>query len=202
MADYTPNSHRFKEEHKDVSSDRKIEKVVKGNVTTKKKSEISKFTDAFLAEDFRTAASFVLVDALIPGAKRLCRDIAVEFVETIFGTRGSSKRSDTSPKVSYRKYWDQREDDRNSYDAPRARTRFNYEDIIFDSRGEAEAVLDEMMAVLQRYDFVRVADLYDMCGLDQPYTSNRYGWSNLGAAAVLRVSGGYTLKLPKASPIN
>ena len=47
MADFKPNSHRFKEQQRD-SEERKIDKVVQGVATTKKKSEISKIASSFL----------------------------------------------------------------------------------------------------------------------------------------------------------
>ena len=52
MQDYKPNSHRFKEEQKKAAAEeKKIEKVVKGKVKTKKRSEISKLSDVFISED-------------------------------------------------------------------------------------------------------------------------------------------------------
>ena len=75
--------------------------------------------------------------------------------------------------------------------------------MIFESRGEAEAALSKMDEVIDVYGTVSVADLYDMCDLTAPYTSNRYGWSNIQTAEVARLrDGGYVLKLPRALPIS
>ena len=49
---------------------------------------------------------------------------------------------------------------------------------------------------------VKIADLYDLVGMDSNYTDNRYGWTNLRSAQVVRVRDGYLLKLPKALPLN
>lgn len=199
MQDYKPNSNRFKEEQKQAASEEKrVSKVVRGAVKTKKKSEISKFADVFIAEDFHTVMSYAFTEVFIPGAKRIIRDVLVEGVDMLFGTTGRSKGSNGA-SVSYAKFYDK---DRRPGDSSVARTRFNYDDIIFESRGEAEAVLDEMVNVIDTYGFVRVADLYDMAGLTQPYTSNKFGWSNISKAEAVRVNGGYILKLPKALPMD
>ena len=203
MADYKPNSNRFKEEQKHASSDEKrVSKVVKGNVKTKKKSEISKFADIFIVEDFHTVVTYAFTDVLIPGAKKIIRDVLFESIDMLFGTTGSRNKKDNGPHVSYAKFYE-KDRDRRSSDAPRATSRFDFDNLVFESRGEAEAVLDEMNNVIGTYGFVSVADLYDMAGLSNPpYTSNKFGWTNISSAEAVRVSDGYILKLSKALPID
>lgn len=205
MNDYKPNSHRFKEEQKEApaqSEEKRIEKVVKGNVRTKKKSDISKVADVFISEDIHNVKSYILMDVLVPAIKKAVKDIVTDGIEMML--YGSTGRKDKKPgsNVSYARYYDRREDDRRSYDAPKARSRFDYDDIIFDNRGDAEAVLDQMQCVIDRYGFVTVADLYDMAvpDLTPPYTSNKYGWDTIRNAEAVRVRDGYILKLPRVTP--
>ena len=194
---FKPNSHRYKEEQKNASSERKIEKVVSGNVKTKKKSETSKLRDVFIAEDVSNVKSYIFMDVLVPAIKNAIVDIVTDGVNMIFGTKGKTKTS-SSNYVSYRDYF--RRDDRVR-DA-RPSNRFNYDDLKFESRGEAEAVRDQMDAMIERYGFVTIADMYDMADLSAPYTSNKYGWTNLRNADVVRVREGYIIKLPRALPID
>lgn len=203
MADYKPNSNRFKEEQKHASADEKrVSKVVKGNVKTKKKSEISKFADIFIVEDFHTVVTYAFTDVLIPGAKKIIRDVLFESIDMLFGTTGSRNKKDNGPHVSYAKFYE-KDRDRRPSEAPRATSRFDFDNLVFESRGEAEAVLDEMNNVIGTYGFVSVADLYDMAGLSNPpYTSNKFGWTNISSAEAVRVSDGYILKLSKALPID
>jgi hypothetical protein len=49
---------------------------------------------------------------------------------------------------------------------------------------------------------VSVADLYDLVGVTGNYTDNKYGWTDIRSASVIRVRDGYMLKLPKALPLN
>lgn len=72
-------------------------------------------------------------------------------------------------------------------------------DLIFETRSEAERVLDAMNELIELYCTVRVADMYDLVGETSPYTANDYGWKNLNTASVVRVCNGYKLRLP--SPI-
>lgn len=205
MNDYKPNSNRFKEEQKNAPSDeRRVSKIVKGNVKTKKKSEISKLADIFIVEDIHTVISYAFTDVLVPGAKKIIRDVLFESIDMLFGTTGRSGRKSDGPNVSYAKFYDKdRREERRSYDAPSARSKFDYDSLIFESRGEANMVLDEMNNVIDTYKFVSVADLYEMAGVNNaPYTSNKFGWSNINTAEVVRVSDGYVIKLPKALPLD
>ena len=60
-----------------------------------------------------------------------------------------------------------------------------------------------MIDIMDNYDgVVTVADLYDLADLTQPYTANRYGWTNLRNATTQRVRDGYILKLPRPMPID
>ena len=196
--DYKPNSHKYKEEQKNLPAERKkVEKVVTGKVKTKKKSEASKLKDVFISEDVSNVKSYILMDVLIPAAKKAISDIVSNGIDMIlYGGKGS-----LSSKVSYRNYYD-RKDDYCPYNNPLTRAAYDTEDIILQTRGEAEEVLARMDELISCYGVVSVADLYDLIGKTCSYTSNKYGWTNIRNAEAIRVRDGYMLKLPKALPIN
>lgn len=202
MEDYKPNSHRFKEEQKGTHSEekKKVEKVVKGSVKTKKKNT---FTDIFVAEDVTNVKSYILMDVLVPAVKNAISAIVTDGIDMLlFGESGRSGRSrSTSDKISYRNYYD-RKDDPGRYSGNRTRTGYSYDDVILDTRGEAEDVLSRMDELIDTYGMVSVADLYDLVGITGNYTDNKYGWTNIRNAEPIRVRDGYMLKLPKAGPIN
>ena len=75
------------------------------------------------------------------------------------------------------------------------------EDIIFPTRTDAEAVRDQMDDVIAKYGFVTVGDMYDMAGLPQPYTGQKYGWTSIVNSRVESVRDGYIIRLPKMGPI-
>lgn len=203
MDDYKPNSYKFKEKQKALASseDKKIEKVVKGTVRTKKRSGLTKITDQLVSEDVNNVKSYILTDVFIPAVKKLVYDIITDgFSMILYGSTGAGKKKTIGSNVSYRQFYDRRDDDHRTLST--SSSRFEYDDLIFDSRGEAEAVLNQMDVIIDTYGFVSVADLYDLADLSAPYTSNKYGWTNVSTADVARLrDGGYVIKLPRAMPI-
>lgn len=211
MQDFKPNSHRFKEEQKNAKpEERHVSKVVTGTAKTKKKPGITRLADAFGSEDPEVIKEYVLSDLVMPTAKNLLFDIIRNVAEMfIFGDTGRrGGRGSGAISASYTSYYDRgrsstRDRDRRSFDEPRARNRFDYDDITFESRGDAERVLDEMDAVIKRYGVVTVANLYEMAGLPAaPFTYNNFGWTSINTAEVIRSRGAYLIKLPKALPID
>lgn len=203
--DYTPNSHRFKEEQKATTAtpapaEKKVSKVVKGNVKIKKKSEARKFADIFLPEDVSNVKSFIVQDVLIPALKKVISDTVDTF---LYG--GSRRGSSTSNagKVSYASYYGgdrfDRRDDRPPFDTRRG---FDLGDVILDTRQEANDVLNRMEELIDSYRKVSVGDLYDLLGKSCDYTANNYGWTSVRAAEVIRVRDGYLIKFPKPMPID
>ena len=202
MAEYPANSHRSKElATEGRSEERKVQKVVSGKVTTKK-NEVRKLTDIFISEDARNVKSYIFMDVLVPAIKKAISDIVTDGIDMIlYGGSGSGRKTKPSNNVSYRNYY---ESPRNSMSSRNdsQRSRLDYDDIVFESRGEAELVREQMVDMIERYGFVTVADMYDMADLTSPYTSNKYGWTNIRSAEAVRVRDGYILKLPKAMPID
>ena len=202
MEEYKPNSHKYKEDQNRSAPEKKVEKVITGTVKSKKKSEIRKFTDVFISEDINNVKSYILLDVLIPAIKKAISDIVTNGIDMIlYGETGKTKSNSTASKVSYRSYYDGR-NGRRDYSAIRTKISYNYDDIILDNRGEAEDVLSRMDELISTYGLVSVADLYDLVGVTGNYTDNKYGWTNIRSASVIRVRDGYMLKLPKALPLD
>ena len=198
MEDYKPNSHRSKEEQN--LPEKKIEPVVKGKVTTKK-NNVRKLTNTFVTEDIQNVKSYVLMDVLVPAIKKAISDIVTNGIDMLlYGETGRSRRKTNASVVSYRNYYDSRREER--YSSSRTRTGYSYDDVVLETRGEAEDVLSRMDELIDTYGVVSVADLYDLVGISCNYTDNKYGWTNLRNAEPVRVRDGYMLKLPKAMPID
>lgn len=201
--DYAPNSHKTKEAKTQTEAPerKKLEKVVTGKVKTKKRNEMSKLGDIFIAEDARNVKSYILMDVLVPAVKKAISDIVTNGIDMLlFGEGGRTRKSSGASTVSYRNYYDQK-DTRRDYPNTRTRTGYSYDDIILESRGEAEEVLARMDELIEAYGIVSVADLYDLVGKTCNYTDNKYGWTNIRNAEPIRVRDGYMLKMPKAGPI-
>lgn len=206
MEDYKPNSNKFKKEAQmeSVTPEKKVPKVITGSAKTKKKSEIRKFTDVFISEDVGNVKSYILMDVLIPRIKDTVVDIIKNSVDMIFygGNSGHSERRPTAAKISYNRYYDKPRD-RRDYRVNNTRNGLDYDDILFDNRGDAEAVLSAMEDIIDQYSVVSVGDLYDLAEIStKNYAVNKYGWTDIRSAQVIRVRDGYMLKLPRALPLD
>ena len=203
MAEYLNNSYNAREKRPEGSGppDKKLEKVVSGEEKKKKKSEVKKFANIFVPEDVENVKSYILIDVIVPGIKNAIAD-AVSIM--LFGEAGRlGGRNNKGSRASYQRYYDDRRDDRRDYGRPRAVSGFDYDDIVFDTRGDADLVLDQMESAINQYSLVSVADLYDLAGITcRSYTANKYGWTDLRGAKVVRVRDGYILELPRTVQIN
>ena len=212
---YDGNSHKMKEaglvrssisegktpEKKEEVAEHRSEKIVKGKIKTRKKTFGSKVAKAIFAEDLPDVKEHVIWDVMIPGIRDGIRNSLINIVESIFGGGiGGSRSSGT--RVSYRNGGGR--DYSRDYDRPRSRRSegmYTFEDVIFDNRGEAEAVRDELNYNIERYHYASVLDYYDMCGLRTRPSDANFGWTNIDHATIERVSGGYLLRLPDCMPI-
>ena len=191
------------EERNDNLPAKKVDKpIVSGKV--RKKSEISKLSDVFLADDVGSVGRFIVSDVIIPTIKNLFYDVVDNSLKmALFGERGgrtTRQHKRSGEYVSYDKM--SRRDDRD-YPDDRVRARHRYNDIEYDSRGEAEMVLEQMEDIIDRYGHVSVADLYDLADVTGEYTDHKYGWTNLRSAEIMRNRyGAYVIKFPKAMPLN
>ena len=200
MDNYPGNSHKSKEDRKTMSTgEKQIKKLVSKPAKTKKKGEIRKFAEEFIVDDIKSVKSYVVSDVLITTIKDTIWNIFTNTLDMFLfnGSKDHRKGRKTS-KVSYRDYYDSKNDRDRKYEP---RDRFDFDDLEFDSRGEADAVLTGMLEVIEDYGVVSVSDMYDMADVTAPYTGNRYGWTSLRNAEVVRVRNAYIIKLPKAKPI-
>ena len=199
--DYKPNSHKSKQEQNELVKDKKVDKVVKGTVKTKKKKGTS-IKDVFISEDAKNVKSYVFMDVLVPAVKKAISDIVRDGIDMIlYGETKNHKSGSNASYVSYRSYSDRDRRDDRRYET-RTRSGYACDDIILESRGEAEDVLTRMDELMDEYGVVSVADLYDLVGITGNYTDNKYGWTNIRNAEPVRVRDGYMLRLPKPGPIN
>lgn len=198
------NSHKSRNEKQNAPNPpdkKRVEKVVRGNVKAKKNNTRT-LTSVFINEDAANVKNYVLFDVIVPSVKKALYDLVVGALDmTLFGGRGgANNKRPTADKVSYRDYNGiSSRDDRSS--RTYTSSGYSYDDITLDSRGEAEAVLSRMDEVIEEYGEVRVADLYDLVGITGEYTDNKYGWTNIRNARVVRTRDGYKIEMPRALPL-
>lgn len=199
MENYRSNSHKSREAAR--QEEKKVEKVISGSASVQKKSELRRFADIFVSEDAGDVKDYLIWDILVPSIRRGLHDMITSVADMVFG-KGRTTGSTTSAasRVNYRAYYEPETRSRPGQTV--TRTGYAFDDVVVDSRGEAETVLQQMDDLIANYGLVSVADLYDLVGINGSYTDNRYGWTNIASAKVVRVPNGYMLKLPKVMPLD
>lgn len=178
----------------------KGEKVIQGQVVVQKKSEASKIAKDFFSEDAKNVSNYILKDILVPALKKLLEDVVTNGINIVLWgdskPRNGSSRTNVS-RVSYRDYYD-----KPTISYSRSSYGYDTDDIIFQTKEDAEEVLDAMDDAIARYRIVSVGDLHDFVGERGTHTDYKYGWTNLRGARIVRTRRGWMLDLPKAMPID
>ena len=196
----------------DQPTEKKISRIVDGEVVRRKQGLGKRFGQLFVAGDSRSVTQYVLMDVLLPAAKDMFTDAISQGVERlIYGeSRPSTRRGPTngSGYISYNRYSQSRTPgpprDTNPVGrmSRQARAVHNFDEIILPTRREAEEVLDFMFDLLTRYETVSISDLYELVGETGQFTDEKWGWTNLTGSSVTRVRDGYLLNLPRPVAID
>lgn len=193
------------------SAQKDIKRVTTSEPVRKRKSLRKQFSETFVAGDMRGAVGYVLMDVLLPAAKDMIVEAGSQGIERlIFGeTRRRSSRTPQAGATGYVSY--------NRMSGPMgasrvagparamsraARSRHNFDEIVIESRTEAEEVIDRLFDLVSRYDTATVADLYELVGIASTHTDHNWGWIDLHGAGVSRIRGGYLLDLPEPEPLD
>jgi len=213
VEEFPTNSHKAKaapEENTDTT--KKIEKVTTGVVMTRKKPLGKRFAETFFGGDTKGVLNYVMIDVLLPAAKDMIADAVSQGIERmIFGeARSTSRRTGMRPGghsgyVSYNRFAPnnqqrQREEPRNV--SRRARASHDFDEIILATRVEAEEVISRLFDIIARYEQATVSDLYELVGVSGNFTDEKYGWTDVRGAGVVRTRNGYLLDLPKPEQLD
>lgn len=182
--------------------ERRLQKVTSGRVIKKKKGFFGRFKEDFITEDRNNIGDYIVHDVLIPAIKDFLYDAAMGGLDMGLyggrrGNRSSHNRGGFTNRTAYGGFVNAatRVADRNS-------DRRDSDEILLESRGEAEEVLSEMIQQISDYGRVSVADFYDLLGEKSQYTDLKYGWTDLRSAKVDRVREGYFINLPRAKALD
>lgn len=222
MDDFPGNSNREREAvpkppKANTAPQKNVKQITKGEARRRKRPLGTRVKEMFFGGgDARSVWGYVFGEVLVPAMKDMVADATTQAVErAVFGEarRGPRgwRQGNSSPigHVRYDGY------SRGGSSAPwrsgppqremsqQSRARHNFDEIILDSRGEAEEVLDMLFEIVKEYGVASVADLYAMVGITSAYTDQKYGWSNLPGASVQHIRGGqYLLNLPRPEPLD
>ena len=207
MPDYITKSSLDKPIGSDVKKGEreKLDPVVSAPVKPKQRTVWDKIKDEFVSEDGQSIGDYILIEVLIPAVKNTIQSMVNNAVDMFLYGSGGSRYGQPRPyggmqgsRVSYRQYYDQRPANNTNYARPRTTYGYDYNEVVFESRQDAEAVLYRMEETLANYQCVRVADYLELSGRNSNYTDNNYGWTSLETVQIRRSrDNGYYLDLPR-----
>lgn len=195
------------EEKKDVKS------VIEGKATRRKKPFHKRVVETFIGDDDAAGVmSYVVQDVIVPATKDLLSDAVTTIVERVLfgesvGTARRRRGTGLGSRVDYAGISSRtirRDEPRGREMSVRGRAAHDFSEIILDSRGDCEIVLEEMYEIYSKYDVVTVADLYSLTNQSSSFVDTKYGWEGpdaLAGAHAVRIKGGYLLDLPRPEPI-
>lgn len=196
------------------ANEKKVERVVDHDVVVKKRGFLDQLLEAFIPEGSTSISDFIVSELIMPTFKKgvsditnhaanAARDAIVDGIEILLYGETRNRSKSVMPRVSYNRYYPRETGPIAAEYAKKARFNdgFYLDDVIVQTRGEAESVLTMMEELISVYGSVSVSDFYDMLDITCPYTNFSYGWTNLSNSSIVRVSEGYLIKLPKATPL-
>ena len=184
---YPGNSDRAKEKKEIVS-------VAKARV--KRESTAKKVIGEIIREDAHSVGETVLWDVIIPTVKNLISDTVTRGIESmLYGgdsrPRSRSSYSDYSGYSRPKGTRDRPAERRERRSARHAEPERN--EIIFDTRSDANDVIDRMSDLIDQYGQVSLADLNALIGASSNFIDDNWGWTDMGSFDVRQVRDGFML---------
>lgn len=195
MAEYKSNSNKSREEENTGGPERRVKEAVVSGARKQKTGSIQKLVNFFNSEEVSETRS--IITTAISAVQRV-----LDAIDVIMGIGRGGRGSGRAARVGYRHHYDDRdESDRGAQKSKASTSDVSYQDIIFETRSDAETVLWRMEEMLETFDNVSIGDMFDLSGVSGSYTDFKYGWTDLRGAKVERVRDGYIIDLPRATNI-
>ena len=183
---YPGNSDRAKEK-------KEIVPVAKARV--KRESTARKVVGEIIKEDARSVGETVLWDVVIPTVKNLISDTVTRGIESmLYGDSRPRSRNNYSDYSGYSRPKGSRDrpvERRERRSARQAEPERN--EIIFDTRSDANDVIDRMSDIIDQYGQASLADLNALIGASSNFIDDNWGWTDMGSFNVRQVRDGFML---------
>lgn len=202
IPNYPGNSQKKARVAPTAETPRKLERVTTTAPIKAKKPLGKRIAETFTGDDMHSVGSYLLFEVMIPAAKSMIVEAVEQGIQRmLFG----DSRPRSSSGRGYTPYNRVGSSSRNtSLREPRQMSRagmasHNFDEIIIESRPEAEMVLETLLDAAETYETATVADLYSLVGMTPSFVDNQWGWerADISTNAIRRVPQGYLLDLPK-----
>lgn len=211
--DFPANSHKAKDAP--PQEPKNVKPIIKGGAQRRKPGLGKRFAETFGGGDARGVGSYVLFDVLLPAAKDMVSDAVSQGIDRmLFGeSRPSSRRGRTigGSSTGYVNYngmsrstngsMRQKNDQSRGMLTRQARAAQKFDEILLQTRAEAEEVIERLRDLIEQYGTATVADMLTLVDISPEYTDGNWGWDDLSDARIHRDREGYLLDFPKPQPV-
>lgn len=157
--------------------------------------------DAFTGDDSSSFGEYLILQILVPAVKTTLYDLITGGANRALfgqGVRPGQQSIGSGGRINYGNLSRLGTSDVGQQ---RALSQFDmathqFNNIILNSRADADQVLSALVDILQKYDMVTVSDLYELVNVTGSYVDDKWGWYNLAGATISPVRGGFVLNLP------
>lgn len=201
---YSGNSKKQKKEEADRESKPKLERVTSSEVKIREPMGL-RISRAMTGADGRSVMETVIFDVAIPAFKALVSDAVSQGIDRLlFGETRARRsgdrysRSNYNPGGSRATYRSETSSEPRGRSLDRgARARFDFSNLLVETRIEAEEVLGGLDERISRYGEASVSDFYDLMGISSEFTDEKWGWTDLHGSMIVPKHGEYNIKLPQ-----
>lgn len=181
---------------------KKLNKVVEGKTKIAQNGNPAKNLKLFVVEDFKNVGATVFSEVLFPQAKQALYNALLNGLSMVFwGASGPQKKSGLGlgTKINYSGISNGKVANLSSQSYAVRGTKIEPEDVEFETRMDAQNVLDGMCDLLENFERVTFAQMLELADVpNDNYTLNNYGWTNLRDAEIRRMANGkYYIRFPK-----
>lgn len=177
--------------------------VISGVAVERKEPLRKKFLQAYAGDSAQSVGQYLLMDVVVPGTKNIISDLVTQGINRLLygSNRPAGARGVVGQAQSYGKFFNggggQQSQPTPTQMSQQARTNHAFGEIILQTRGDAELVIESLRELIEQYGNAKVQNLYSLVGISSDFTDQKYGWTNLTRASVIPVREGYLLDLPR-----
>lgn len=203
--DYAGNSNRDKGPAEEAKP--RVEKVTEGVAIQRKKPLGRRIAENFTGADAHSVGQYVLFEVVLPRIKDLVFDVGESALRrALFGdsVKGSYSSRSSSVAKPWTPYATVSTSGTKAAKQPAAPSD-EFGEIVVETRGEAQEVMDKLGNLIETYGQASVSDLKAAVGISGSFTDESWGWVGLGGADIRRVGGqnpGYALILPRPEQLS
>ncbi len=206
-----PNSDKYRRE-KAAEQTREIRKVETKGVQVKKRKLGSRLIDTFVKEKPEEVGKYIIKEVIVPSIMDTIYDSVMSAIGMTFWQKADRRRpgGGSSLGSKFTNY--------NAISTPSIRKERtpayggskgalkSFDNLVFESKGEAEDVRDSMIEALDRYGYLTVLEFYDIAQVTvDNFTDQNWGWKrdSIGQMKILGDSAsGYYINLPRCEPLD